>query len=222
MGVKQPTSGGIISTTGTKTGLNKIVDYIGGRFDVYFNDTSYPVAPSEIPTETVLHVFGLVDRYTDENGKSIPLAYNSTGGTLTDQITLMPSDRYPGFMFFDYDDPMTLENPKGYGRTAVYWTSITAKMNMVFFFNMKRHKYYTKWGADYRVQKEALRNRILDTLLRHCPNKKCELKLNTIYDKSIQSVYKGYDVEDYKLMANLYPYYSVRLETTVKFSETCP
>ncbi len=42
MGVKQPTSGGIISTTGTKTGLNKIVSYIGGRFDTYFNDTAYP------------------------------------------------------------------------------------------------------------------------------------------------------------------------------------
>ena len=221
MGVKQPTSGGVISTTGTKTGLNKIVSYIGGRFDTYFNDMAYPDNPSDMPTETILHIFGLVDRFVDENGKAVPLAYNISGGTLTDQITLMPSDRYPGFLFFDYDDPMTFESPKGYGHSAVNWVRITAKMNMVFFFNMKRHKYYTKWGSDYRIQKEALRNRILDTLLHHCTNKGCELRLNTISDKSIQSVFKGYNVEDYKLMADLYPYYSVRLETTVTFNETC-
>jgi hypothetical protein len=124
-------------------------------------------------------------------------------------------------LFFDYDDPLTFSIPDKYAQTAVYWASITAKLNLVFFFNMKRHKYYVKWGSDYRIQKEALRNRVIDTLLRHTPKRGCELHINNVYDKTIQSVYKGYNVEDYKLMADLYPYYSVRVETTVTYKETC-
>lgn len=221
MGVKQPTSSGVITTTGTKTGLNKIVDYIGGVYDVAFNDTSYPVSPSEMPDETVLHVFGLVDRYVDENGKAAPLAYNRTGGTLTDQIKLMPSDRYPGFLFFDYDDPIKYLTPDGYRKTGSFWSSVSVNLNMIFFFNMKRHKYYIKWGSDYRIQKEAIRSRIMDTLQRHSYNRGCELKINSIYDKSIEAVYKGYNVEDYQLMADLYPWYALRIETTVTYNETC-
>jgi hypothetical protein len=220
MGVKHPTSGGTITTTGTKTGLNKVVDYIGGVYDVYFNDTSYPVAPSEMPAETILHVFGLVDRYVDENNKAIPLAYNISGGTLTDQISLLPSDRYPGLLFFDYDDPVTF-SPNKFKRSTVAWEIVMAKLNMIFFFNMQRQKYYVKWGSDYRVQKETLRERVIDTLLRHTPKRGCELNLNNVYDKSIQSVFKGYDVSDARLMADLYPYYAIRLETAIKYREGC-
>jgi hypothetical protein len=220
MGVKHPTSGGTIATTGTKTGLNKVVDYIGGVYDVYFNDTPYPVAPSEMPTETILHVFGLVDRYVDENNKAVPLAYSISGGTLTDQISLLPSDRYPGFLFFDYDEPVTF-SPSKFKRSTVAWEIVMAKLNMIFFFNMKRQKYYVKWGSDYRVQKETLRERVIDTLLRHTPKRGCELNLNNVYDKSIQSVFKGYDVSDSRLMADLYPYYAIRLETAIKYREGC-
>jgi hypothetical protein len=93
----------------------------------------------------------------------------------------------------------------------------TAKVSIIFFFNMKTQRYYTKWGADYRIQKETLRERILKVLTVQSQDKKCEFAVNSVTDGAVSDVFKGYDVNDAGLIANLQPYYALRFDTTITY-----
>lgn len=226
MGNKLPTTSGVLSVTGTQQGMNKLVNYLCGVFDVQFNDGNFPkqidgsnseqaVAVNEI----MLHCFGLVDTYTDVNGIVQPVSYNNTGGTLTDPIVLLPTDRWTGYMFADYSEPIVYNSFTG--SSQVVWGSLTARINLIFFFNMKLQRYYVKYGTDYRIQKEALRDKIVGILSHNSPKKGNKFVIRNIYDRTLSEVFRGYTVDDIALQANLQPYYSVRVECDVVYNEKC-
>lgn len=221
MGRKKPTTAGIIISTGTPIGLNKIINYICGRFHTAFNSFNYPDAAPTIVDEPILQIFGLVDKYEDSEGNKYPVGYNDTGGTLTDPINLLPTDRWHGFMFCDYDDPVTFKIPDAYKNTQRNFYNISVKLAFVFFFNMKRQKYYVKWGTDYRMQKEQLMQRIISILTRDSVGKGARFEITGVYDRSIEDVWKGYTVKDAKLQGNLSPYYAIRVETVVEYNQSC-
>jgi hypothetical protein len=216
---KVPTASGVISSTGTQLGLFKIVEYIAGVFDVKFNDAYYP-GTTTLPSETILHCFGLVDRYVNGDGSVIPLMYSQGGGTLTDPVDLMPTDRWAGYMFFDRWEPIEYAVPKDYTQLRGFVTE-TAKVNIIFFFNMKLQQYYSKWGSDYRIQKEALRERILKVLTTESPNKMCEFTVMSCVDTNVEEVFKGYTVTDMKQMASLQPYYALKFECEISYRQNC-
>jgi hypothetical protein len=209
---KYPTTGQQ-TVTGTKSGLNLIVSYIGSVFDTVFNDTANPNT-SQTPSETLLHVFGLADKMEAGEGVIMPIAY--TTGALIDPIELLPTDRWPGFMFFNTSDPVTYEIPKK--SPSSYHVFETVQLNVIMFFNMKSQGYYTKWGYDPIIQKEALRERVLKVLTVDTPKKGCQFNVLKSYDKNIEDVFNGYSVGD---MSSLQPYYAIRLECEVKFNQPC-
>lgn len=219
MGYKQPTTSGVISSTGTQLGLFKIVEYVAGVFDTKFNESYYP-GTTTLPAETILHCFGLADRYVNADGTIVPLMYSQSGGTLTDPIVLLPSDRWAGFMFFDRIDPTEFTVPNQYDKVSGYVYEV-AKVNIVFFFNMKLQQYYTLWGSDYRIQKETLRERILKILSAETPKKGCEFRIKACFDRDIKEVFRGYSVQNEQEIANLQPYYALRYECEFKYRQTC-
>ena len=219
MNKKQPTSSGVISSTGTQIGLFSIVEYIAGVFDVKFNDAA-KYGTSAVPTETILHCFGLCDRYVRADGSAVPLMYSQGGGTLQDPIELLPTDRWAGYMFFDRSEPIQYSVPRDYNQVAGFVTE-TAKVNIIFFFNMKLQNYYSKWGADYRIQKETLRERLLKILTKESPKKGCQFTVKSCTDTNVTEVFKGYAVQDAQYVADLQPYYAVRFETEMSYSQHC-
>lgn len=219
MSKKLPTTGGVISSTGTQLGLFKIIEYVAGVFDVKFNDSNV-YGTSSPPTETILHCFGLVDRYVRADGQVVPLMYSQGGGTLQDPIELLPTDRWAGYMFFDRNEPIIYSVPKDYNMVRGFVTE-TAKVNIIFFFNMKLQKYYTKWGYDYRIQKETLRERILKILTAETPNKKCQFNVKSCNDTNVEEVFKGYATQDAQKVADLQPYYSLRFECEFIYKQYC-
>lgn len=216
---KVPTTSGVISSTGTQLGLFQIVEYIAGVFDTKFNDTANPNT-SSIPSETILHCFGLCDRYVEADGRAIPLMYAQGGGTLTDPIILLPNDEWAGFMFFDRTAPFEYTVPRNYTQLRGF-VKETARVNIIFFFNMKLQSYYTKWGADYRIQKETLRERVLKILTAESPNKKCEFTVKSCIDSGVTEVFKGYSVQDAQAVADLQPYYAMRFEVEINYNQYC-
>jgi hypothetical protein len=218
MSKKSPTTSGVISSTGTQLGLFHIVEYIASVFDVKFNDSNQ-YSTTAVPAETILHCFGLCDRYIRADGSAVPLMY-SQGGTLQDPIELLPTDRWAGYMFFDRNEPIQYVVPRDYTQVAGFVTEV-AKVNIIFFFNMKVQKYYTKWGYDYRIQKETLRERILKILTKESPNKGCQFSVKSCTDTNITEVFKGYAVQDAQYVADLQPYYALRFETEISYSQHC-
>jgi hypothetical protein len=216
---KVPTTSGVISSTGTQLGLFKVVEYITSVFDTKFNDTANPNT-SSIPSETILHCFGLCDRYTQADGRAVPLMYSQGGGTLTDPISLLPNDEWAGYMFFDRTEPLQYSVPKDYTQVRGFVRE-TAKVSIIFFFNMKLQSYYTKWGSDYRIQRETLRERILKILTAESPNKKAEFVVKSCVDSGVTEVFKGYAVQDAQVIADMQPYYSLRFECEISYNQTC-
>ena len=200
MGKKAPTTSGVINSTGTQLGLFKIMEYIAGVFDTKFNDSN-KYGTSSVPSETILHCFGLVDRYSRADGEVIPLVYNQ-GGTLQDPIELLPTDRWAGYMFFDRNEPIIYSVPRDYNQMSG-WVTETAKVSIIFFFNMKLQNYYTKWGSDYRIQKETIRERILTILTKETPKKGGQFIVKSCVDTNVAEVFKGYAVQDSKYIADL-------------------
>lgn len=219
MGYKQPTTSGVISSTGTQIGLFKIVEYIASVFDTKFNDTANPNT-SSVPSETILHCFGLCDRYVYADGTAVPLMYNQSGGTLQDPIVLLPTDRWSGYMFFDRNAPIQYSVPREYDQQRGFVTEV-AQLQIIFFFNMKNQSYYTKWGYDYRIQKETLRERLLKILTAESPNKGCQFIVKSCHDTDINDVFRGYSVQDAEQMATLQPYYALRFECEVSYKQYC-
>ena len=219
MGRKKPTSTGNVTATGTPIGVNRVVNYICTRLNSLFNSGTYPDGSAVV--EPIIQIFGLVDKYEDDKGNKYPVGYNESGGTLTDPINLLPSDRWGGMIFFDYDDPVTFDIPKDYAATSRNFYGIEVKLNMICFFDMKRQKYYSKWGTDYRIQKEVLMQRLLSILSASSYAKGCRFEIEAVYDRSIEQVWKGYSVAESKLKANLQPYYAIRFETKVTFNQSC-
>lgn len=221
MSRKKPTPSGLIVTTGTPIGLNRIIKYLSEVISANFNTIDSTFPDNTLVKEPILHVFGLADKYEDKSGVRYPVGYNSEGGTGTDPINLLPTDRWHGYCFFDYDDPLTFESPADYMNTSRHWGSVTAKLSIIFFFNMKRQRYFTKWGTDYRMQKETLAQRLLRLLTVESPRKGCQFKITSIIDRSIDAVFKGYTLDEAKAQGNLQPYYAIRFETEVSYTQTC-
>lgn len=219
MGRKKPTDNGVITPSGSPIGLGRIIEYIGQRFSLAFNIGEFP--DTTPVTEPILQIFGLVDKYEDSEGKKYPVGYNNTGGTLTDPINLLPTDRWHGFMFADYDDPVTLSIPEAYRNTQRNWYNFKVKVAFVFFFNMKRQKYYVKWGDDYRIQKEKLMQRVVSILTKDSVHKGARFEITEIFDRSIEAVWKGYTVKESALQGNLQPYYAIRIESVIEYKQVC-
>lgn len=221
MSRKKPTPNGNIVASGTPIGLNEVIRYICARFNLAFNIGDFPVSPPTPVEEPILQIFGLVDKYEDAQGNKYPVGYNQSGGTMTDPINLLPTDRWHGFMFADYEDPVTLSIPEAYKQTQRNWYQFKVKVAFVFFFNMKRQKYYVKWGDDYRVQKEYLMQRIVSVLSKDSVHKGARFEITEVWDRSIEGVYKGYSVKGSNVQTNITPYYAVRVETLIQYNQTC-
>jgi hypothetical protein len=190
------------------TTLNEIVTKVGTAFNTAFN-TVEPLRPSR----DNIKIYGLAYKKFLDNGL-IPVV---TQGSLTDEINLLPNDSNAGFVFFEYQDPITFTPVKNGENVRYSRAKYTIDLSIIFFINFKRYLGMTKWVGDYAIYREAFKNVITMVLNTQMHKIGGSIIPNKIYDQKIEDVFRGYALDSQQKNLWQQPYYAVRFDCTLEF-----
>jgi len=176
-------------------------------------------------TSDLFAVFGLCEKKVTAEGTVYPAVPSHSG---TDELNLLPNDLWPGYLFFDYDSPLSVEVPKNYEGSRSGWVIMSVKLDIILYCNLEKIGLTTKWGKDARVVKEALKTTILKAVTRKLytvPNSFRTLHGNyapkTIHDRELKDIFSGYTVDEKTGQYLQYPYYGMRLEGELTYRHEC-
>ena len=164
------------------TTLNEIIKKVG---DV-FNDELNGKKPR--PEKDKIKVFGLAYKKLSDSG-FVPAVPKET---LTDEIILLPGDNYAGFLFFEYQDPITFTPVKAADQVRYSRAKYNVTLELIAFVNFQRFMGMTKWQGDYRIYREAFKNVISGILNTKLHTVGGTITPSKIYDQSIEEDFKGY------------------------------
>jgi hypothetical protein len=176
-------------------------------------------------TSDLFAVFGLCEKKVTGEGSVYPAILSHSG---TDELSLLPTDQWPGYLFFDYDDPTNVEVPKAYEGSRKSWVLVTVKLDIILYCNLVKIGLTSKWGADYRVVKEALKTTVLKAITRNLykvPGSFSALHGNyepkAVHDRDLKDVFKGYTVDEKTGQYLQFPNYGFRLEGELTYRHEC-
>lgn len=219
MGRKIPSDNGYTAPTGTLTGLNLIVHNICTVFHQEFN---YDSINHQYYTPPRLQVFGLAERRVDAENNVYPAAPDNRGGSLTEEINLMPTDRYPGMMFFKTEEPVKSTSNNEFAAMRWAWGRYTANVDMIFYMDLSKQGVLVKWGDSLKVTKEAMRERILGIILRKLQKSGAlGLTFQTYIEDNIEKVYDGYTLKEAKMQLSKPPNYALRITLEIHWRQLC-
>ena len=159
--------------------------------------------------------FGRAQRITRIiNGKRIvvPACYCGgwNGHGENDYIEVGPDSKIGNFVFFEVDDPETID-------TGVWGRTITSPFSLIFWGNMDvlngekgiRNGY---WAKDYFLKFLAGRYGW------HLSNG--SILVSRMYERA-ENIYRGYSLDEVDAQYLMQPYYGVRIEGVLKYDEFC-
>lgn len=160
-------------------------------------------------------VFGRSQRITRMiNGKRVIVPACYCGGWRghgeNDYIEVSPDSKIGNFVFFEVDDPETID-------AGVWGRTFTTPFSLIFWGNMDilnaekgvRNGYYAK---DYFLKFLAGRTGW------HLTNG--QVTTSRIYERA-ENIYRGYSLDEIDAQYLMQPYYGCRIEGTLKYDEFC-
>lgn len=160
-------------------------------------------------------VFGRAQRITRViNGRRVivPACYCGgwNGHGENDYIEVSPDSKIGNFVFFEVDDPETIE-------AGVWGRRITAPFSLIFWGNL-----------DVLNKEKGIRNGYLakDYFLKFLAGRygwhlsSGNILVSRMYERA-ENIYRGYSLDEVDAQYLMQPYYGVRIEGELTFNEYC-
>jgi hypothetical protein len=167
-----------------------------------------------------INYFTGVEKRTTQDGKVFPSLFQSNK---KDTINFLPGDMYPGFGFWDLDDPTNYAGMQPEGQWSKNRRSIiTRKVALIVYGNMDKLVYKSgTTNIDYRYFKQLILDEIVHTLSTKLTLMYGAFDLKAIYQKDIKEIYKGYTVDESDGQFIQYPMFGFRFEGELTVKEQC-
>lgn len=188
------------------SGLNLRIDQMARAFNSVLNN----------PTP-VFRIFHQVDRKQHQDGRIYPAAYNENG---VDELDLTPEDQWP-YVFFEIGQPYEVDPDGDYMSQRGVYPRITVDVSIISYMNIDKLFNYGKWGHDYRLTREAMREAMLDVCLRHFNSVQGVYVVKSIFDRELEDIFKGYGFKESDRQYLQQPFYAIRIEGTLTYKESC-
>lgn len=154
-------------------------------------------------------MFGLAySKYTSE-GDVYPVVPNST---LTDELSMLPSDKYVGYGFMVLEDPTEITNTPG-GSVPL----VSAKLAIICFVDLKRFMGFEKWMSDIRQYQQDFRNLVLKAVSMKMHSIGGAFQVIGFVDQRIDDVFKGFRLNPESVTLYQQPYYMIRFEGKLNY-----
>lgn len=186
--------------TGSETGLNKAVKDISADLALKMGN---------------LKMLGLSERRVNANGVVYPACFQTNA---SDWLNLLPCDFWkPGYLFIDATDP---QEPL-YGKEEDGLDTIPAwrvNIALIAYIDLSHSDYVT---VDYRSSRQEFKDLLINTITRQMLTFKGTMKINRVFDREIEQIFKGYSVKEVDGQYMQMPYYGIRIECEITYSGRC-
>jgi hypothetical protein len=153
--------------------------------------------------------FGLAEHRRIDT-RTVPTCYQ---GEDLDEIEVSPTDVMKSFCFWDVIDPGTARYGDGQEVVKSRYSNLTYNVAFIFYtFDIRR----LALANDIRSSKAIIIQNLLKTFERGLMTAQSDFIITDIYDRKIEDVYRGFDVQSITQ-----PAYGVRIDGALSFDEAC-
>jgi hypothetical protein len=164
--------------------------------------------------------FCQVEKRTSKDKKVFPALFQSV---TKDPVNLLANDMWPGYGFWDADDPTKYEpmQPEGEASKNRY-SIIKRNVSLVVYGNMDK-LIHTKGtvNLDYRYFKQSIQDEIIGILSRQMKLMNGTFNIQSVYQNKIEDVFKGYTLNESDGQYLQYPMFAFRFEGELTVKEQC-
>jgi hypothetical protein len=190
------------TVAGTETNVNKVIKKLTDKLNGIALEISF---------------YGICERRVRQDGTVYPALFQSNS---KDWIDAMANDQWPGYGFWDLEDPEKWEYT-GDG-TVLNYGKITRKASLIVYGHIDKLLWKDgETSTDYRYDKQLIKSQIIEILLRHTSAINGYFELNEVFDQEIENIFKGFTAKEQTGQFLQSPNFGFRFSGLIITDEEC-